>query len=324
MAHLNQAFCKQNPNYSEEAHQKRSERCKNAVTSEMRKTASERTVFNNFWEYRSKNPIIYSSKIAGDIKLDSLWEKIVAERLDSMNVNWCRPKTVLPWYDDVGKKHLYHPDFYIENYKCFLEVKSFFISKWQNSAGKCKYIKSHYPFVIWLETEEQCKNFVLTKQNFKEDVYKKEENIQYWLQKSSLKENKKIKAKKKKNKKSNSTQKKRKTKKDKKCNNTQKEELKLLKEEKMKEELKLLKESGIDFTKLGWAKKAALILKRSPAKVGNYIRKNFPELNAFLRNGKNSNEGKHWWNNGNEEISSKNCPKGWMHGRLKKRKSNLT
>lgn len=47
---------------------------------------SKASVFNNFWEYRSKNPIIYESPSAGKVRLDSGWERLVAERLDSIGV----------------------------------------------------------------------------------------------------------------------------------------------------------------------------------------------------------------------------------------------
>ena len=89
------------------------------------------------------------------------------------------------------------------------------------------------------------------------------------------------------------------------------------KEEKRQEQLKVLQNSGIDFSKFGWTIEVNKILQMSPAKVGNYVRKNFPELNCFTRGDKNSNEGKHWYNNGKEEVSAIECPKGFAAGRLK-------
>lgn len=59
---------------------------KNWQNLERRKAQSEITVFNNFWKYRAKNPIIYESKVAGKMKLDSNWELEVAKRLDELNV----------------------------------------------------------------------------------------------------------------------------------------------------------------------------------------------------------------------------------------------
>ena len=162
-------LCRQNPNYNVKKHEKLSKAQNKLYNSEkgkeLRKKASERTVFNNFWEYRSKNPIIYESKFAGKVKLDSKWELIVAERLDSLGITWYRPRIRLPYYDLEGNEHGYYPDFYIKDYKCFIEVKSPFIANYQNSKNKIEYVKEHYKFVTWLESEEQCRTFILKEQN---------------------------------------------------------------------------------------------------------------------------------------------------------------
>ena len=104
--------CKQNPNRDEEFCKRLSEVQKKAVTKEKREAASKRTVFNNFWKYRAKNPIIYESPIAGKMKLDSNWELLTAKRLDELQVEWYRPKIGLPYFDLEGVQHLYYPDFY--------------------------------------------------------------------------------------------------------------------------------------------------------------------------------------------------------------------
>ena len=96
---------------------------------ERRSSLSKNAIFNNFWEYRSKNPIIYESPIAGKVRLDSNWEKLVAERLDNLNIEWYRPRFMLPYIDDNGNEHNFIPDFYVKQFHCFIEVKSPFISK---------------------------------------------------------------------------------------------------------------------------------------------------------------------------------------------------
>ena len=82
-------------NMTDEEKSEYHKKCSNAQiknkTPEARKATSERTVFNNFWKYRSKNPITYESKIAGKVKLDSKWELIVAKRIDELGVCWFRP-----------------------------------------------------------------------------------------------------------------------------------------------------------------------------------------------------------------------------------------
>jgi hypothetical protein len=130
-------------------------------SKERRSSLSRNAIFNNFWEYRSKNPIIYESSIAGKVILDSSWEKLVAERLDNLGLEWYRPRFMLPYIDDNGNEHNFIPDFYVKQFHCFIEVKSPFISKWQNSNNKISYIKEHYKFVKWIESENECKSFNL-------------------------------------------------------------------------------------------------------------------------------------------------------------------
>lgn len=83
-----------------------------------------------------------------------------------------------------GLEHGYFPDFYIKDYHCFVEVKSAFIAEYQNSNNKVSYIKEHYKFVKWLETEEQCKSFVLQDLGCNFTPGKDEEDISYWLAKN--------------------------------------------------------------------------------------------------------------------------------------------
>lgn len=187
-----QKICKKSPFYdkiyAEAQHKKRVNAQKKAWSSfSLRKKASERTIFNNFWEYRAKNPIVYESFTVGKIKLDSKWEELVAKRLDKLQVEWYRPKYRLPYFDLDGIKHFYLPDFYVKTYNCFIEVKSPFIARWQNSQNKVDYIKEHYKFVKWMETENECKSFNLEdlQCNFKPS--KKEEDISFWLKNYNIK-----------------------------------------------------------------------------------------------------------------------------------------
>lgn len=212
--------------------------------SELRKAQSKRTVFNNFWKYRTKNPIIYESKIAGKMKLDSKWELEVAKRLDELNVEWYRPRVRLPYLDSNGIEHGYFPDFYVKTFNCFIEVKSEFIADWQNSNNKCSYIKEHYKFVKWLETEEQCKTFVLQDLGCDFVPERDEEDVSYWIEMSN-KNKQKVPSKK----------------------------------EKLKEERwGIIQKSGIDFSKFGWVKKLSVLFGICENKAGKYIRNNYPEF----------------------------------------------
>lgn len=237
--------------YAKNQHEKRVKFQKKIWSNpELRKKASKNSVFNNFWEYRTKNPIIYESSIAGKIKLDSKWEELVAKRLDELQVEWYRPRCRLPYFDLEGVEHSYLPDFYVKTYNCFIEVKSPFIAKWQNSQNKVEYIKEHYKFVKWIETEEDCRTFELENLQCDFIPQKKEEDISFWLKK--LKENSvNIKINKNKN-----------------------------KNKKLEEErLKLIQESSIDFSKFGWVEKVAKLFGGiSPCKARKYIEKHFPDI----------------------------------------------
>lgn len=217
-------------------------------TPERRKEASERAVFNNFWKYRAKNPIFYESQFAGQIKLDSKWELLVAKRLDELNVEWYRPRIRLPYLDSNGVEHGYFPDFYVKTFNCFIEVKSPFIATWQNSQNKVDYLKSNYPFIKWIETEEDCKTFTLSDLQCPFVPNKDEEKIEFWLKKKSKTQDN---SKKKKSPINSSLEQKR---------------------------WELIQNSNINFQKYGWVKEIALIFGIAENKAGKYIKKHFPDF----------------------------------------------
>ena len=255
------SVCKSNLNRDVEKSRRNSQVQKNVYNSEkgkeLREKASKRAVFNNFWEYRSKNPIIYESKFAGRVKLDSKWELIVAKRLDELNIDWYKPRIRLPYYDFNGNEHGYFPDFYVKDYKCFIEVKSPFISKWQNSQNKISYVKEHYKFVVWLESEEDCNSFILEKQDFDYDPQKAEDNIDYWLEQLNKKSEKHY------NYKGG-----------------------LIDKQLEIERWKQIEQSNIDFSKFGWVSELSALWGISTNKAGYYVKKHFPnfyEKNCFKR-----------------------------------------
>lgn len=281
--------CKQNPNRDEEYSKQISERNRKKVTKEFREAASKRTVFNNFWRYRAKNPIIHESPIAGKIKLDSKWEEFVAKRLDELQVEWYRPKIRLPYLDSDGVEHGYFPDFYVKTYNCFIEVKSPFVAKWQNSQNKVSYIKEHYKFVMWLESDDACRSFELQDLKCSFIPEKDEDDISYWIERyEALKKEKEQKKKYKKESK-----------------DFEKERYRLV-----------IEKSNIDFSKFGWVSKLSKLLNKSSKYIRKHIPSMFPEIEFFTRAGENSNANKHWWTNGIEEVTAVNCPEGWWNGRI--------
>jgi len=58
-----------------------------------------------------------------EVILESSWEVIVAEYLDSKNIKWIRPGFI-KWFDDEGKTRRYFPDFYLVDYDFYLDPKN--------------------------------------------------------------------------------------------------------------------------------------------------------------------------------------------------------
>jgi hypothetical protein len=151
----------------------------------------------------------------------------------------------------------YHPDFFIPEYRCFLEVKSPWIEQVQNVNGKIDYIKNNYPFIIWLESLEDCKTFILQDKQFDIIPLEEEENEEIIAKirtKIEANSNNKIK----KNYRSS----------------------KSFQLEKTRREIlnKCLEEKNIDFSKMGWVNDVAKLFGISPNKVGIYIKKRLPDL----------------------------------------------
>ena len=250
---IHQRLCKNNPNRDIEYSKRISETQKIAQSKKETKLKhSNATKDNNFWKYRADNPIFYESKNNGTLKLDSEWELVVAKRLDKLNLNWCRPRIRIPYIDNQGYEKGYFPDFYVEDYKCFIEVKAPYIAKRQNKNGKIDYLKSHYDFIFWIESEELCNTFELHNMNYPYEVEKEVDDlIEDYKRKAEEKKNKKIK------------NKIRKSNMDKKLE---------------KERWKIIQNSNIDFQKFGWVIEISKLFGISTNRGGKYIRKHFPEF----------------------------------------------
>ena len=213
----------------------------------------------SYWFYSNKNPILYKRKQDGkEIKLDSKWELEVVKRLDELNIKWFRPKIKFNYLTSNGETHLYNPDFFIPEYRCFLEIKSPWVEQLQNVNGKIDYIKNHYPFIIWLESLDECKTFILQDKCYNSIPLEEEENEELILKiKNDLKEKSKLQEKKIK----------------------QRSEASLELENYRREILnKAIVNGDIDFSKYGWVNEVAKLFGISPNKINIYIKKRLPDL----------------------------------------------
>jgi hypothetical protein len=95
-------------------------------------------------EGRQKTPKPYgraSIEYKG-ITLQSTWELIVAQHLDEFSIQWTRPHQGHPYVFE-GKEHLYFPDFYLNEYDTYIEVKG-----WMQSKDLCKWKDFKHKLII--------------------------------------------------------------------------------------------------------------------------------------------------------------------------------
>lgn len=98
-----------------------------------------------------RNPIKYKG-----VLLDSTWELELAKRLDSLSIEWIRPKP-LKWVDTDGIEHNYFPDFYLPVFNLYLDPKNPQAFKVQRN--KIEILDKTYDNIIWLTSLDECQNF---------------------------------------------------------------------------------------------------------------------------------------------------------------------
>lgn len=100
----------------------------------------------------------YKRKDGTFVLLDSSWEEELAKRLDFLDIYWIRPDPI-EWLDETGIKHNYFPDFYLPDFDLFLDPKNRIAMQTQQE--KIKILKKQLNNLLFLETLEECKNFVV-------------------------------------------------------------------------------------------------------------------------------------------------------------------
>ena len=87
----------------------------------------------------------YISIIAGNIKVDGRWEYVVAEYLDSLNINWKRNTIRFEYFNEIKNKiSTYCPDFYLIDLDVYIEVKGY-----KTDLDECKWKQFKYKLEIW-------------------------------------------------------------------------------------------------------------------------------------------------------------------------------
>lgn len=90
----------------------------------------------------------YTSPIAGNIKVDGTWELRVARYFDSLGVVWKRNKTRFSYIKPDGTPSTYQPDFFIEDWNTYLEIKGY-----ETELDRCKWAQFNEPLLVWKKRE---------------------------------------------------------------------------------------------------------------------------------------------------------------------------
>jgi hypothetical protein len=90
----------------------------------------------------------YESKIAGKILVDGTWELEVAKWLDSKCLNWKRNTKRFPYTNIEEKISHYTPDFWIEEWDSYLEIKGY-----ETDLDRCKWAQFKENLIVWYKKD---------------------------------------------------------------------------------------------------------------------------------------------------------------------------
>ena len=92
--------------------------------------------------------IQYESPIAGLISVDGSWELSVAKYLDEQKLQWVRNIKKFEYIDDEGRVRKYTPDFYIESWGAYLEIKGY-----ETDLDRAKWRCFPEKLIVWKKKE---------------------------------------------------------------------------------------------------------------------------------------------------------------------------
>lgn len=100
----------------------------------------------------------YQSNIAGEVSLDGTWELEVAKWLDKQGYNWRRNTKRFPYTNLKGQISHYTPDFWVEEFDGYLEVKGY-----ETPLDHCKWSQFKESLTVWKKSDikllKQVNNF---------------------------------------------------------------------------------------------------------------------------------------------------------------------
>lgn len=114
--------------------------------------------YANGWEVKcgKAKKYTYVSEVAGEIKVDGRWELATAKYLDEIKVKWIRNKQRFKYFNTItNKSATYCPDFYVEDWNMYIEVKGY-----TTDLDKCKWEQFEYKLEIWNKEILKSKNII--------------------------------------------------------------------------------------------------------------------------------------------------------------------
>jgi hypothetical protein len=121
-----------------------------SIETKEKMSNSKKELYATGWEPvcgRSKK-YKHISPIAGEILVDGTWELKVAKHLDSLGVKWNRNRMRFDYIRPDGKLATYQPDFYVEDWNSFLEIKGY-----ETELDRCKWAQFNEPLIVWRKKE---------------------------------------------------------------------------------------------------------------------------------------------------------------------------
>lgn len=86
----------------------------------------------------------HTSPVAGEISVDGTWELAVARWLDSQGLTWRRNTKRFEYTKPNGANSTYCPDFYVEDWKSYIEVKGY-----ETELDRCKWSQFPGELLVW-------------------------------------------------------------------------------------------------------------------------------------------------------------------------------
>lgn len=92
----------------------------------------------------------YVDRNGRTVVVDGTWELIVCRYLDHLQMTWNKNKNSFVYINPSGKESRYTPDFYVEEWKSYLEVKGY-----ETELDRCKWRQFPHTLEVWRRAKIQ-------------------------------------------------------------------------------------------------------------------------------------------------------------------------